>query len=697
MIWFATAAAADLSLWHATRGAEQAGIEAAAQLWAQRSGNQVTTVALPFSAYDSKLETAIPRGNGPDVFVAAHGNLGKWVPMGLVTPSDLPTDRFLAPSVSALTVDGHTWGWPLSVKSLLLLYDPTRVQRPPTTTDALFADAAGFVGPDHYGIAVQAAEPYFHAPWLHAFGAWTVGPDGSVDLDSDGQIRALVFARRLAVDSQLVPGQPTEELVSRLYDEGRVPYVIGGPWFAAAQSRPIAAAPLPIVSETGQPARPYLTVDAAFSTPTSAHPAQAASLAAFLAEEDGARLRQDLGRQAVAAVGVTSEDPLVQALSAAALVAVPLPTDPKVQMAWEAMARALRDVLRGARTPERAAQAAQLTFETLSRPVPPAANTRPWLVATVLAALAATVAAFRTVVRPAFRARLRTHAADYLWVGPAAVASAVLMGVPMLTGSLVSLFEHHQGEWTFVGLQNFADILLSRHGDVWAPMSFWYALVVSVAWTAANLVLHVSLGVALALVLHAPWLRLRPLWRALLVLPWAVPTYITALVWKGMFHAQMGAVNAIIALFGGPADTDWTGSFTTAFTANLVTNTWLGFPFMMVVALGALSAIPNDLLDAAAVDGASAWQRFRHVTWPSLKPALLPAVVLGSVWTFNQFNVIYLVSGGEPNGATELLVSEAYRWAFSRGNRYGYASAYAILVFLVLLLWSRMTRRLSAT
>ena len=95
------------------------------------------------------------------------------------------------------------------------------------------------------------------------------------------------------------------------------------------------------------------------------------------------------------------------------------------------------------------------------------------------------------------------------------------------------------------------------------------------------------------------------------------------------------------------------------------------------------------------MDGASAWQRFRHVTWPLLTPALLPAVVLGSVWTFNMFNIIFLVSGGEPDSQTEILISEAYRWAFTRQARYGYASAYAVLIFFVLLGWSRLGNRVA--
>ena len=161
-----------------------------------------------------------------------------------------------------------------------------------------------------------------------------------------------------------------------------------------------------------------------------------------------------------------------------------------------------------------------------------------------------------------------------------------------------------------------------------------------------------------------------------------------------MFHRQFGAINGLLTALG-LEPVSWFGSFWTAFAANLTTNTWLGFPFMMVVTLGALQSIPRDLEAAAEVDGANGWQRFRHITLPLLKPALLPAVILGSVWTFNMFNLIYLVSGGEPDGSTEILVSEAYRWAFTRQHQYGYASAYAVMIFGVLLLYSRAMNRIA--
>jgi arabinogalactan oligomer/maltooligosaccharide transport system permease protein len=271
---------------------------------------------------------------------------------------------------------------------------------------------------------------------------------------------------------------------------------------------------------------------------------------------------------------------------------------------------------------------------------------------------------------------------------------AVLVFVPFTVCAAMSLFHYEPAaggsRWIFIGARNFVDILTA--GPLFAPLSFYYTLAVTALWTVANVTLHVAIGVALALLLRDPLLRLRGVYRVLLIVPWAVPNYITALIWKGMFHRQFGAINGLLAALGAQP-VSWFGRFSTAFCANLTTNVWLGFPFMMVVTLGALARIPKELEEAAALDGAGPLSRLRHVTLPLLAPALAPSVLLGAVWTFNMFNVIFLVSGGEPDGATEILVSQAYRWAFTRGHRYGYAAAYAVLIFAVLFVQARLFRR----
>jgi ABC-type sugar transport system permease subunit len=311
-----------------------------------------------------------------------------------------------------------------------------------------------------------------------------------------------------------------------------------------------------------------------------------------------------------------------------------------------------------------------------------------WIAAWMIVAIACGVAiAQEAGATDRLSAGLVRHRSALGFLSPAAVAMAILVAAPFLIGLALGFYDHHQGTYTFVALRNFTTLLSGGGHALNDPLNFWFILGVTVLWTVANIALHVTIGVSLALVLSRKWLRGKGIFRMLLILPWAVPNYITALMWKGMFEGEYGAINSLLHAVG-LSGVSWFGSWATAFSANVITNTWLGFPFMMVVALGALETIPKELYEAASVDGASAWQRFRHITLPHLRPALGPAVALGSIWTFNMFNVIFLVSGGKPGDSTNILVTDAYRWAFERGDKYGMAAAEGTIIFLILLLWT---------
>jgi ABC-type sugar transport system permease subunit len=289
--------------------------------------------------------------------------------------------------------------------------------------------------------------------------------------------------------------------------------------------------------------------------------------------------------------------------------------------------------------------------------------------------------------------RRSPHRAAYAYIAPALVGMGALVLAPFAFGVLLSFMKHRQGVFTWVGLENFWRILSSEGQSLTDATSFYFTLGVTVLWTLVNVVFHTGIGLGLALVLREPTLRFTGVWRVLLIVPWAVPNYITALVWKGMFNQQYGLINHVLATVG-IEPVAWFSGFFTAFSANVTTNTWLGFPFMMVVSLGALQSIPRDLYEAADIDGIGRWAQFRHLTLPLLKPALFPAIILGSIWTFNMFNIIYLVSGGQPDGATDILITEAYRLAFEQ-DRYGYAAAYSMLIFVVLFGYTLLTNRIS--
>jgi arabinogalactan oligomer/maltooligosaccharide transport system permease protein len=215
----------------------------------------------------------------------------------------------------------------------------------------------------------------------------------------------------------------------------------------------------------------------------------------------------------------------------------------------------------------------------------------------------------------------------------------------------------------------------------------------TIAWTGINLVFHFVLGVSAALLLNRP-LRGRSVYRALLILPWAMPQYISALTWRGMFNVEYGAVNLWLGKLG-IEPIGWFSSEFWAFVAPTITNIWLGFPFIMVVALGGLQSIPQELYEAAKIDGAGPVRRFFSITLPMLKPVLLPALVLGTIWTFNNLNVIWLVTDqGLPADKTHILVTYVYKAAFFY-YRYGYAAAFSVFIFLVLFFIVKGYRRVA--
>ena len=242
----------------------------------------------------------------------------------------------------------------------------------------------------------------------------------------------------------------------------------------------------------------------------------------------------------------------------------------------------------------------------------------------------------------------------------------------------------HFRDWQVTGLQNYA--------DVFREASFLPVLLRTLVWTAVNVTFHVILGLLLAVALHGP-VAGKSIYRVLLIIPWAVPAYITALTWRGMFDFEYGAINLLIGKYLAMPMVNWLGSPREAFAACVMTNVWLGFPFMMIIALGGMQGIPQELYEAARIDRVSRWGQFRHITLPLLRPVLAPAVTLGAIWTFNNLNVIWLVSnGGEPSDQTHILVSYVYKAVFNL-YRYGYGAALSMVIFAILLVFAMVFLR----
>ncbi len=306
-------------------------------------------------------------------------------------------------------------------------------------------------------------------------------------------------------------------------------------------------------------------------------------------------------------------------------------------------------------------------------------------------ALGAGAAAGELLTALVFRHWVRgRHALAYMLLAPALLGLGLLIVYPMLFEIYLAFHDlklstilawSRTGELPFVGLKHFRKVFTS---SPLSEVSFWQLALRTVWWSAVNVFFHVAGGFALALLLNRVT-RGRGLYRMLLIVPWAMPQVVAVLAMRGEFHSQYGFVNAMLARVG-MAPVQWLGQH--PFLTCTIINVWLGIPFMAVIILGGLQSISRHYYDAAAIDGASAFQQFRLITLPLIRPVLGPAVTLGTAWTFNNINVIYLVTGQA--GGTEdadILVSAVYKAAFAF-YRYSYSAAFALVVFLILLAFS---------
>ena len=270
----------------------------------------------------------------------------------------------------------------------------------------------------------------------------------------------------------------------------------------------------------------------------------------------------------------------------------------------------------------------------------------------------------------------------HAYIAPALLALAVLTFYPVIYGfwlSFTDADQTHLGEQSFIGLSNFWDVITAS--------GFIRVTLFTLVWTVVNVSAHIGIGLFLALLLQRTSIKGKTAYRTLLLLPWAVPSYISVLVWRGMFQPD-GFVNDLLG-----TNIDFLSDPTGAQIVVILVNIWLGVPFMMMSISGALQALPKNMYEAAELDGVIGWDAFRHLTLPNLRSALVPLTLLGFIWTFNMFNVIYLMTDGGPNlyfgepGQTDILITYVYDVAFREGA-YGVAAAWSVIIFLMLLAFS---------
>ncbi len=267
-----------------------------------------------------------------------------------------------------------------------------------------------------------------------------------------------------------------------------------------------------------------------------------------------------------------------------------------------------------------------------------------------------------------------------LLIAPTILVFCAVIVYPLISAIYLGLFSIYtptmEGEW--VGLDNYRRLLASGE--------FWRSLLNNVIWTAGTLSLQLIFGILVALMLHRN-LVFRPLARSLVLFPYFLSTVVAVLVWRWLFNDLYGVLNHLL-MWAGIVDmpVDWLGTMPNAMISLILVGAWKYFPFVVIAVLARLQSIPDELYEAASIDGAGAWGRFADVTLPQLRDVLIVVVLLRTIWDFKEFDLIYLLTGGGPIIGTQTLPLMVYKEAFAL-NQMGGASAVAVLMMLVMLLF----------
>lgn len=285
------------------------------------------------------------------------------------------------------------------------------------------------------------------------------------------------------------------------------------------------------------------------------------------------------------------------------------------------------------------------------------------------------------------RKQRRGWLVSYLWSAPSLLLIALIVVFPILYTFFISLTNmnvYHWFDFTIIGLDNYVKALFVFDSG------FLSALLSTLLWTIVNMAVQLVLAFVLASLLNIQKLRLRKLYKTLLMFPWAMPGYVSILLWKtGMFNSEFGLLNQWMEKLGLEAQR-WLSTDVSAFICCTVVNLWLALPFMLMIMDGAMQSIDRSYYESALLDGASWFRRSLSITIPCIKPIIAPAVIITVFTTFKQFDVIYLLTqqmGAKTGSGLHTILTYAYENAFITNN-YGYSSAISIIIFLLLLAFS---------
>jgi len=703
-------------LWHQMPPAEREVLEQQLQAYEfHHPGVRVRALYKETEELRSGFQAAALAGAGPDLIYGPSDVLGSFQTMGIIRdmspwfPATLQ-DEFVpealtflpsttSPDSSQLVQVGDRIG-----NHLALVINRNLLADTPATTDDMIrmaveqtVDSNGDGRNERYGLVWNFVEPFFVIPFLTGHGAWIFAEQGGTvpSLDTPEAVAAYTMVLELQDRWKVIPANCDYETADALFKSGQAAMIINGDWswgdYLANPRIQAEVVPLPVVNSTGLPMGPMVaTKGYSLNVNVDGDQARIAmDLVTHLTSTEVqatymGRLKTLPSRKSLLQSEMLVEDPTLRASAVQMANGRPMPVVAELRAIWDSMRPSYQALLGGSKTPAEAARDMQaMALESIDKMnrkqeqgvIGKALTWAGWL-------LLAGVLVWQRHTLPRFLKDWKSNRLAYIFILPSLVVILLTIVFPFLYNVVLSLSNmslRHFRDWEVTGFQNYV--------EVFREAIFFSVLAKTVVWTVVNLVFHVGLGVLLAVMLNGP-IKGKSIYRVLLIIPWAVPAYITALTWRGMFDYEYGAINLVISQFLSMPMVNWLGSPFEAFLACILTNIWLGFPFMMVITLGGLQGIPQELYEAARVDGASRWDQFRLITLPLLKPVLLPAITLGAIWTFNNLNVVWLVSnGGEPSDQTHILVSYVYKAVFNL-YRYGYGAALSMVIFVILAAFS---------
>jgi len=286
----------------------------------------------------------------------------------------------------------------------------------------------------------------------------------------------------------------------------------------------------------------------------------------------------------------------------------------------------------------------------------------------------------------------RRKSLPWFYSAPALLLIGIVIVFPIFYTVYISFTNMNVYNWfefRFVGFRNYIQALFMLNAG------FLQAVLRTILWTVLNMAIQVALAFFIALGLNAPGLVLRRLYKTLLMFPWAMPAYVSILLWRmGMFNTEFGFLNHLLRAMGFSPVNYLSGSMN-AFISCLIVNLWLALPFMIMMMDGAMQSIDKSFYESALMDGAGFWARHLRLTAPLIRPIMLPAFVMTTFITFKQFDIIYLMTmqrGAVTGAGIHTVITYVYDRAFITNN-YGYSSAVSMVVFALIVLLSLLMQR----